>query len=71
MAAKKPKSIFAILDTSDSLLGYFRDLKAVQSYLEHEAIEEAVILEVVSAIDASYPPEPDLELTDRELSSLL
>ncbi len=68
---KQPKTIFAVIGADNDLLGYFKDLKAVQSYLDRESLEEATILEIIAVIDAAYPPEPDLELTDRELSSLL
>lgn len=71
MAKPKTKSTaFAVIDTNDALLGYFKSLREVENYIERESIEECVILEIVAVIDAFYPPEPDLEFTDRPLSSL-
>ena len=67
---KKPASIFALVSEDNSVM-YFKDLKLVQQYMERENLEEATIFEVVAVIEASYPPEPELEFTDRELSSML
>jgi hypothetical protein len=68
---QNPKSVYCVIGVDDNLLGYFKDFKAVDNFLERECIEEAVILEVVSAIDCSFPPEPEIEYTDRKLESLL
>lgn len=68
---EKPKSIFAILDADGQLIDYFTDLYKVEKYLEDKFIEEATILEVVRAIEASMPPEPELELNDKDLSELV
>jgi hypothetical protein len=68
---KKTSVIYCIISGEEEFLGYFKDLLSAQNFLDREEKEEAVILEVVSVMEAVFPPEPELEFVVRDLSSLL
>ena len=68
---KKLTEILAVIDEEDKFLGYFRDIKAVEKYLEQESVEQATILTVIRVEDAELPPEPMFEFTERKLVDLL
>jgi hypothetical protein len=68
---KKLTEILAVIDEEDKLLGYFKDINAVERFFEKEAIDQATILTVVKVENAEYPPEPTLEFFARELSEVI
>lgn len=63
--------IFAVVDDEDKILGYFKDMNAVERFFERESIDQAVILTVTRAENAEYPDDPMLEFSDRKLSELV
>ena len=69
--ADDPKIVLAVIKDDEEFVGYFKDLSEVEKYMEKEFIEECRILEVHKVIDAAYPPEPELEFTDVDLTKVL
>jgi len=69
--AKKINSIFALINEENELIGYFKTAQLALSHVERNEIEESTVLEVVGAFDIVAPEEPQYELYDKELGSLL
>lgn len=68
---KVKKTVLALLDDDDKLIGYYKDARSVLSACEKENITDGRVLEVIRAFDVVAPDEPDYELSEVQLGPML
>lgn len=72
--AKTPKRkapVFVLIDEEGKYHGGFSGLDILKEYAEKENIVEGRILKVTAAMDIYLPEEPDYEISDKDLNSLM
>lgn len=71
MTKNKITVLYALVSEENVILQYFKNLEDLEIFFDTNGLEEAVILTVAKAESVVIPPEPTLEITEIEFSTLL
>ena len=68
---KKPiTEVYVIIDEDDSKAGTYPTFNLAKEYVEDMELSGCMILKVVQVWEASYPEEPQIEITESSLDLL-